>query len=165
MKTIIAGMGKNNEIGAEHDMPWKKSQPADLARFSKMTTGKSVIMGRNTFEHDMHGKPLPNRQNIVVSRTPTGVKSVLTAVSLEAAYALAQYPIFVIGGGKLYADAIKDMDVLEITEIDAEFPEATVFFPNIDMNIWEETSRESYDADDKNVYAYSFVTYIKRDTI
>src|SRR6478609_2038539 len=110
MKAIVVAIDKKNGIGAENDLLWLRDLPADLAHFKKLTTGGSVIMGRKTFESI--GRPLPNRENIVVSRTPTGVQGVLTVNSLVSAYELARYPIFVIGGGMIYADAINDMDVL-----------------------------------------------------
>ncbi|HEY1085347.1 MAG TPA: dihydrofolate reductase [Candidatus Saccharimonadales bacterium] len=161
MKSIIVGMGKNREIGANQDMPWSNSLPDDLANFRKLSTGKTVIMGYRTFE-SIGKRPLPNRQNIVISREPTGVQGVLTAHSLKAAYALAQYDIVVMGGGQIYAQAIDDMDVLYVTEVDAEFPEATVFFPEIDKAKWQEASREHHVADERNKYAFDFVVYHRK---
>ena len=159
MKSIIVGISKNFAIGADHDMPWHREVPGDLAYFRRMTKGNSVIVGRNTFEHDFGGKPLPDRENIVVTSKPTSVKGVLSANSLESAYALARYPVFVAGGGKLYAEAIKSVDRLYITHIDATFEDASVFFPAIDESVWKETSREHHDADERNKYAYDFVIY------
>lgn len=158
MKAIVVAMDKNNGIGAENDLLWLRDLPADLAHFKKLTVGKSVIMGRKTFESI--GEPLSDRQNIVVSRSgPIGVKGVLTAHSLEAAYALAQYDVRVIGGGQVFEQSIDDMDVLYVTEVDAEFPQATVFFPEIDTNKWHEVSREHHEAYEKNKYAFEYVTY------
>jgi dihydrofolate reductase len=159
MKSIIVGVARRNAIGADHDMPWHKDVPADLAYFARMTKGNSVIVGRNTFDHDFRGKPLPERETIVVSSQPVGVKGVLTASSLEAAYELARYPVFVSGGGRVYAEAINDMDRLYVTHIDADFPNATVHFPAIDPDVWKETSREHHEADERNKYAYDFVVY------
>lgn len=159
MKAIVVAIDKNNGIGAENDLLWQRDLPADLAHFKKLTTGGSIIMGRRTFESI--GRPLPNRENIVVSRKPTGVQGVLTANSLNSAYELARYPIFVIGGGQVYAESINDMDVLYVTEVQADFPQATVFFPAIDKSVWQEVSREHHEADEKNKYAFNFVTYKK----
>ena len=157
MKAIVVAMDRHNGIGAENDLLWLRDLPADLAHFKKLTTGNTVIMGRKTFQSI--GRPLADRQNIVVSRTPTGVEGVMTAGSLEAAYALARYDIFVIGGGQIYEQAMNDMDVLYVTEVDEEFPQATVFFPSIDTGVWKEVSREHHEADEKNKYAFDFVTY------
>lgn len=159
MKAIVVAIDKNNGIGAENDLLWQRDLPADLAHFKRLTTGGSIIMGRKTFESI--GRPLPNRENIVVSRTPTGIAGTLTVNSLNSAYELARYPIFVIGGGQVYADAINDMDVLYVTEVQADFPQATVFFPAIDKTIWREVSREHHESDEKNKYAFDFVVYEK----
>ena len=157
MKSIIVAVDKNLGIGANNDLLWMRDLPDDLAYFKRMTTGASVIMGRNTY--DSMGKPLPNRENIVVSHRPVGEKGVLTAADLESAYQLARYPIFVMGGGKVYADAIDDMDRLYVTEVEATFPQATVFFPPIDTALWHEISRDHHDADERNLYAFDFVVY------
>jgi dihydrofolate reductase len=158
MKAIVVAMDKKRGIGANGGLLWMRDLPADLAHFKKLTTGNSIIMGRKTFTDDIK-KPLPNRENIVVSRTPTAVPGVLTAASLESAYALARYPIFVIGGGQIFEQALPDIDKLYVTEVDAEFSEATVFFPEIDRNTWKETAREHHEADENNAYNYDFVTY------
>lgn len=157
MKAIVVAMDRNNGIGADNDLLWLRDLPDDLAHFKKLTTGNTVIMGRRTFESI--GRPLADRQNIVVSRTPTGVQGVMTAGSLEAAYNLARYDVYVIGGGQIYKETIDDMDKLYVTEVDADFPQATVFFPEIDKNVWKETSREHHEADEKNKYAFDFVEY------
>lgn len=160
MKSMVVAMDKNRGIGADNDLLWLRDLPADLAHFKRVTTGGSIIMGRKTF--DSIGRPLPERQNIVLSGTPTGVKGVITAGSLKAAYAIAQFPIFVIGGGTVYEQAIDDMDRLYVTEVQAEFPQATVFFPPIDTAIWKEVTREHHDADERNKYAFNFVVYERK---
>lgn len=159
MKAIVVGMDQANGIGANNDMPWHQALPDDLARFRQMTTGNTVIMGRKTYE--TIGRPLANRENIVVSREQVEIEGVKVATSLEEAYSLATHDIYVMGGGQIYALAINDMDVLYVTEVQATFPEATIFFPTIDMNIWQETSREHHEADERNKYAFDFVTYKK----
>lgn len=159
MKSIIVAVDKNLGIGAQNDLLWMRDLPDDLAFFKRMTTGSSIIMGRNTY--DGLGKPLSNRENIVVSHRPVGEPGVLTASSLESAYELARYPVFVIGGGRIYADALNDMDRLYVTEVDATFKQATVFFPLIDKTIWQEVSREHHDADERNKYTFDFVVYDK----
>jgi dihydrofolate reductase len=160
MKAIVVAMDRKNGIGADNDLLWQRDLPTDLAHFRKLTKNGSVIMGRKTFESI--GRPLPDRENIVVSSRPTGVQGVLTAVSLTSAYALARYPVFVIGGGQVYAQALEDMDVLYVTEVDAVFSQATVFFPEIDPKVWKEIAREHHQADEKNKYDFDFVTYEKR---
>lgn len=158
MKAIVVAVDRNNGIGAANDLLWQRDLPADLAHFKKLTTGGSIIMGRKTFE-SIGSKPLSNRENIIVSSKPTGVAGVLTANSLESAYALARYPIFVIGGGSIYEQALSDMDKLYVTYVDAEFPQATVFFPQIACEKWQEVSRDHHEADEHNKYAFDFVEY------
>jgi dihydrofolate reductase len=158
MKAMVVAYDKNRGIGAENDLLWQRDLPADLKHFRRLTIGKSIIMGRKTFE-SIGSRPLPDRQNIVLSRTPTGVEKVITAGSLAAAYAMAQYPVVVIGGESVFRQALPDVDVIYATEVDASFPQATVFFPEIDMNEWYEVSRERHEADEKNKYAFEFVQY------
>lgn len=158
MKSIVVAYDKNRGIGADNDLLWMRDLPADLKHVRKLTLGKSIIMGRKTFE-SIGSRPLPDRQNIVLSRTSTGVEKVITAGSLQAAYAMAQFPIVVFGGASVYRDALPDIDTIYATEVDADFPQATVFFPEIDMNEWEEVSREHHEADEKNKYAFDFVVY------
>ena len=161
MKSIIVAMDRNNAIGFENDLPWGRALKDDMLHFRRSTKGTSVIMGRKTFE-SMGSKPLPDRENIVVSRTPTGVAGVLSALSLEAAYKLARYPIFVIGGGQIYVQAMPDMDQLIVTHVDAEFPEATVQFPQIDARQWQEVSREHIGADSRNMFSFDIAVYVKK---
>lgn len=158
MKTIIVAMDRNNAIGFDNDLPWGRGLKDDLAHFKKVTTGGSIIMGRKTFE-SLSSRPLPDRENIVVTRTPTAAKGVLSALSLEAAYALARNEIYICGGGRLYASALDEIDCLIVTHVDAEFPDATVYFPVIDAEIWHETSREHHDSDERNRYAFDIVAY------
>ncbi|NCU29938.1 dihydrofolate reductase [Candidatus Saccharibacteria bacterium] len=156
-KALIVAYGRNGEIGAHGDLPWGRNLPGDLAQFKRRTTGGSIIMGRRTFE-SIGRKPLPNRENIVVSSTPTGVSGVLTALSLESAYALARYSIFIIGGARLYRAALPTVDVIYATEVDAVFPDADTFFPKLSSE-WQEVEREHHEADEKNLYAFDFVEY------
>lgn len=164
MKAIVVAYDRNRGIGADNDLLWMRDLPADLKNFKKLTTGKSIIMGRKTFE-SIGSRPLPDRQNIVLSRTPTGVEKVITAGSLGAAYAIAQFPIMVIGGASVYKDALADIDTIYATEVDATFPQATVFFPEINLNEWRETSRERHEIDEKNKYPFYFVKYSRIDTL
>ncbi len=109
-------------------MPWGRSLPADLVNFKRLTKNSNVIMGRKTFE-SIGSRPLPDRENIVISSKPTGVKKVLTAMNLRSALALSRYPTFIIGGSQVYKDAldIPEIDTIYATEIDAEFPDADTF--------------------------------------
>lgn len=164
-KAIIVAYDTNRAIGRGGDLPWGRSLPADLAHFKRLTRGGDVIMGRKTFE-SIGRRPLPERENIVISSQPTGVKGVLTAVNLSSALALSRYPTFIIGGAQVYGDALNapEIDTIYATEVDATFSGADTFFPELDMTVWEETDRVHRPADDDNAYAFDFVTY-RRKTV
>ena len=156
-RSIIVAYGRNREIGTNGDLPWGRDLPADLAEFRKRTLGRSVIMGRKTFE-SIGKRPLPERENIVISSTPTGVSGVLTAIDLDSAYALARYPVFIIGGAKVYESSLPTVDTIYATEVDQEFPSADAFFPKLSSE-WQETNRTHHEKDEKNVYSFDIVEY------
>ncbi|WBX73426.1 dihydrofolate reductase [Tenacibaculum pacificus] len=162
MITIIAAIANNNALGKDNDLIWHL--PADLKRFKKVTSGHHILMGRNTFESI--GRPLPNRTSVIITRNNDYLKEgCLVAHSLEEAIELSkdETDIFIIGGAQVYKEAIENnlVDKLDICLVHHSF-EADVFFPNIDMNIWKEASREDFKADEKNKYDYSFVSYIRK---
>ena len=82
-------------------------------------------------------------------------------MNLPSALALSRYPTFIIGGAQVYGDALKmpEIDTIYATEIDASFPDADTFFPELDMTVWRETSRVHHSADAENKYDFDFVTY------
>ena len=163
MVTVIAAIGQHNELGKDNDLIWHL--PADLKRFKQTTTGHCIVMGRKTFESI--GKPLPNRTSIIITRDTTySQEGCLVAHSIEEAIALAgDTKVFIIGGAEIYKQALAKQlaDVLDITLVHQEF-EADVYFPEIDQKVWSEVSREDFPADEKNQYAYSFVSYTKKAT-
>lgn len=158
MKAIVVAYDQQHGIGANNDLLWGRDLPADLAHFKELTMGKSIVMGRKTWESI--GRALPGRQNIVVSRSgfaaPEGVAVVS---SLQEAYDVATSDVMVIGGGQIYEQAMDDVDTIYATEVDAEFPEATVFFPQINCQEWQETTRDHREADEYNRFSYDFVRY------
>lgn len=163
MKSIIVAYDKNLGIGADNQLLWQRDLPADLRHFKDLTTGNVIIMGRKTY--DSIGLPLPERQNIVVTRDRGLLIPGADVVdSLEAAYdiALLDQEIFVIGGAQIYEVALPTVQTIYVTEVDASFGDATVFFPAIDMKQWVETSRAHYERDERNFYNYDFVTYSRR---
>lgn len=162
-KAIIVAYDKNRAIGRNGDLPWGRSLPADLAHFKKLTKGGNVIMGRKTFE-SIGSRPLPERENIVISSRPTGVKKVLTAMNLQSAIALSRYPTFIIGGSQVYRDALKtpEIDTIYATEVDAAFSDTDTFFPEININIWEEVDRVHHPVDTENSYSFDFVIYKRK---
>lgn len=156
---MIVAMGENRGIGKDGGMPWHL--PADLKHFRKLTMGKPIIMGRRTFESI--GKPLEGRTNIIVTRDPRfAVDGAIVANSfkdgLDAALKAAEGEsdeVMVIGGATLYQAFLPHTKRLYITEIKQSF-NADTHFPPLDFG-WEEISRESHEADEKNPYGYDFV--------
>ncbi len=163
MITIIAAIAKNNALGKDNDLIWHL--PADLKRFKKVTSGNYILMGRNTFESI--GKPLPNRTSVIITRNKNYFKDgCLIANSIEEAIELSDNnDAFIIGGAQIYKEALENnlVDKLDITIVHQDF-EADVFFPKIDLDIWQETSREDFKADKKNKFDYSFVSFSKKIT-
>ena len=152
---LVAAVARNGVIGASGRLPWHL--PEDLKHFRKITLGHPVIMGRRTWES--LGKPLPGRENIVVSRragfAPPGAS---VATSLAGAIALcAGEPVaFVIGGAELYGAALPLADGLVLTEIDRDYAGDTVF-PAWDRSAWRATQREAHAAADGT--RFEFVLY------
>ena len=120
-------------------------------------------MGRKTFESLPKGA-LPNRRNVVLSRQDITFEGAERYASLEEALKSCknEEEIFIIGGASLYNEAIKIADTLYITEIEDSEKEADAFFPNIDLNVWKEKSRECHSTDEKHLYPYCFIDYIRK---
>ena len=158
MKSIIVAYSTNRVIGSENAIPWQGRMPADMKHFKDLTVGKTVVMGRRTFESI--GRPLPLRQNIVLSRQDVAFDNVKVVSSLAQAYEVANSEVCIIGGAEIYKAGLSDADVIHATEIHASIP-GTVYFPELPHE-WREVSREDHMADEKNAYDYSFVTYTKQ---
>lgn len=159
---MIVAYDQSYGIGVDGDLPWGRDLPADLAHFRRLTIGKSIVMGRKTF--DSIGRPLADRENIVVSRDALNVPDVVTVKSLEEAYRIASHEVCVIGGASIYSQALGDIDTVYATEVHYTFSLADTFFPVLDSDIWRETARDHHKKDDKNLYDYDFVTYSRIDT-
>ena len=154
--TLIAAMGKNRAIGLDGRMPWHL--PAELQHFKKTTMGKSIVMGRKTWQ--AIGRPLPGRQNIVVSRNPDfHAEGVDLAASLDDAVAMSHSEeVMIIGGGQLYAMALPHANRMVLTLIDIK-PEADTWFPEWNEKEWSQTSEECFPIDDNNKLAYRIVEF------
>lgn len=162
MITIVVAMGIKNEIGADNQLLWHL--PEDLKHFKEITSGHPIIMGRKTYESI--GKPLPNRTNIVVSRKKNWFEEgVLIVGSLKEALKFAKKideNIFVIGGGNIYEQTIDLADKLEVTLVKTE-QKADIFFPKIDLKVWEKTSENCVSKDEKHAYDFCFQTFVKKE--
>ena len=159
MKYIIVAYDKNRLIGGNNTLLWQGEMADDMRHFRETTAGAVVIMGRKTYESI--GRPLPNRQNIVITNQTINDSNINVAHSIEDAFSQAEISkdIYIIGGGQIYEQTLSDADVILATEIDAEF-HGDVYFPVL-SNEWHEASRESFKADEYNTYDYAFVTYTK----
>ncbi len=139
---LIAAVANNGVIGAQGKLPWHL--PEDLAHFKKITLGHPILMGRRTWES--LGKPLPGRENIVISRK-AGFEApgASVAASLEAALALCtgEATAFVIGGAEIYAAALPLADGLVLTEIDRDY-EGDTRFPEWDRTAWRASQKETH---------------------
>jgi len=152
--SMVAAMAQDRVIGKDNQMPWHL--PADFAWFKRCTMGKPVVMGRKTY--DSIGRPLPGRQNIVISRDASLViEGVTTVTSIEEALQAAGdvEEVMIIGGGTIYQACLPRANKLYVTYIDAKI-EGDTQFP-----AWSEEFSESYcetySADEKNAYDMRFV--------
>ena len=155
---IVAAVAANAVIGAGNRLPWRI--PADLRRLRALTSGHSIIMGRKTWASI--GRPLPDRQNIVVTRNATFAASgAETASSLDEALARVRLPppAFCIGGGELYREALPRATTLHLTEVGRAF-DGDVTFPDFDRHEWREVDRESHGGGTEDL-PYAFVTYVR----
>ncbi|HNL32838.1 MAG TPA: dihydrofolate reductase [Pseudomonadales bacterium] len=157
---LIAAMANNRVIGRDNQLPWHIAE--DLRFFKRMTLGKPLIMGRNTFES--LGRPLPGRPHIVISRNPdyqpAGVERAATleaaiARATELARASSADEIMVIGGAQVYAAALPYARRIYLTLVDAEVAGDT-HFPAIDSALWREGSRTAAQARQAHEPDYCF---------
>jgi dihydrofolate reductase len=154
---LIAAVARNGIIGVDNRIPWRL--PDDMRRFRALTTGHSIIMGRKTWESI--GRPLPDRQNIVVTHQRNfQARGADVAASLEAALGIANMPepVFVIGGEALYREAMPRASRLYLTEIEQDFP-GDARFPGYVRSAWRETLREAHRTIGPDGLAFAFTAY------
>lgn len=158
MVNIIAAVARNRAIGFQNKLIYWL--PNDLKRFKALTTGHTIIMGRNTFLSLPKGA-LPNRRNVVLSRTQTEFPGCDTYSSLEEALnnCTPNEDIYIIGGAAVYQQALAIADRLCLTEIDDIPEQADAFFP--DYSEWKEAWREEHKKDEKHEHNFAFVDYVR----
>jgi dihydrofolate reductase len=158
--SLMAALSTNNVIGRNNQVPWRLS--TDLKRLKSMTMGHHVIMGRKTY--DSVGTPLPGRTNVVITRQENYAPAGVTVVhSLEDAVHAAERggdgEAFVLGGAEIYAQAMHRADRMYLTRVHADV-DGDTFFPDFDdVSEWTLTDAEHFEADEKNEYPFSFLTY------
>ena len=160
MISIIVAAAENGVIGAQGELPWRLSN--DLRRFKAVTMGKPIVMGRKT--HASIGRPLPGRQNIVITRQ-SGFEAAGCDIvgSKEAALAAAGEAdeVMVIGGSEVYALFLPDAGRLYLTRVHTEV-DGDAAFPELAHKEWTLVAEEAHVADERNEHDYSFLTYERR---
>ena len=160
MKTIIShvvALSNNRVIGKDNDLPWNLK--TDLKHFREYTTNKILIMGRKTFESI--GRPLPNRTNIIVSKTIQRIEGAEVFSDLKSALNKAKEncethdknEIVIIGGGFLFNDTLDIVNKLVLTRVDCEI-DGDIFYPEIDLLNWNKISSEKYLKDNENEFDF-----------
>jgi dihydrofolate reductase len=155
--SLIVAMGENRVIGVDNRMPWHLS--SDLQRFRRITLGKPILMGRRT--HQSIGRPLPGRQNIVLTSDADFAAAGCDVVHsvADALTAAGDAPeLMVIGGAVLYREFLPRADRLYLTLIHRSFAGET-FFPEIDWAEWREIKRQDVNDDARSGLRYSFIDY------
>ena len=162
--SLIAAVSENGVIGRQNTLPWHL--PDDMKYFMRTTSGHPVIMGRKNFDSIPEKfRPLPNRINIVITRqtgfTAPGCEVVHSPEDAIAVAGKSNNPeVFIIGGSEIYKSFMDRADKLYLTEIQATI-QGDTFFPAIDQGVWKEVSRVHHDTDERHLYAFDFVEYIR----
>jgi dihydrofolate reductase len=157
MISIIVAVSDDQGIGKNNDLLW--NIPADLRRFKRITTGKTVIMGKKTWD-SLPKKPLPGRRNLVITDVPgEKIENAVMAYSIEEAVELCNKhdESFVIGGGSIYRQFMPMADRLYITHVHRKAP-ADIYFPEIDPATWKAVEKEEFPAENGNPN-YTYVIY------
>ena len=157
---LIAAVSKERVIGKQGGIPWKLKE--DLSFFREKTLNASVIMGRTTYESI--GRPLPNRLNIVMTRSAKNIEGIVETASVEEALETASKytntsEVFVIGGENIYKIFLPLANRMIITEVELEIEGGDTFFPEWDIDEWKELSR---DRKEENGIRFSFVDYKRK---
>jgi dihydrofolate reductase len=158
--TLIVAVADSGVIGRDNTLPWHL--PEDLKRFKRLTMGKPILMGRKTFESI--GKPLPGRQNIVVTRDTNYRREGVTVVHDAEAALRAAGPvpeIMVIGGAELFAALLPRAGRIHLTRVHGNIP-GDVMWPALDEREWSVVERESHSADDRHAWPMTFEVWEKR---
>ena len=157
---LIVAASANGAIGVDGELPWHL--PDDFRFFKQVTMGKPIVMGRRTWESI--GRPLPGRQNIVITRQSDFEATGATVVDgPDAAINEAEDTdeIMIIGGGEIYRRFLPLADTVYLTRVEATV-DGDTFFPELDESAWALESSERHDADERHAYAFTFCVYKRR---
>jgi dihydrofolate reductase len=164
MISIIVAVSDDWGIGKDNELLWHISE--DLRRFKKLTFGNTVIMGKKTWE-SLPRRPLPGRKNIVLTDDlKESIENAVTAYSVQDALNKCEKneEIFIMGGGSIYRQFMPLADKLFITHVHKQAP-ADIYFPEIDLNIWEISEKEEFKASENNSIPYTYTIYERRKRI
>ena len=156
---LIAAVSKDKVIGKQGGIPWKIKE--DLSFFKEKTLNSPIIMGRATYESI--GRPLPNRLNIVMTRSAKNTEGVTEVTSVEKAIEAASINrdssrVYIIGGQNIYKEFLPIAHRMIITEVDLQIEDGDTFFPEWNISEWKEQSR---DQREENGTRFSFVEYTR----
>ena len=157
---IIVAVSSNNVIGKDNQLIWHL--PDDLKFFKRTTMGCPIIMGRKTFESV--GRPLPGRENIIVTRNKDFLFDGCTIVnSLNEAIETTNgnEQVFIAGGGEIYTEALPLVGIIYLTRVHHEF-EGDTYFPDLNENEWVEVFREDHQKDEKHAFDFSILTFERK---
>lgn len=161
MISMIAAVGKNNELGKDNGLIWRI--PNDMKFFKNTTMGHKVVMGRKTYE-SLPSTGLPGREMIVLSRSNVDIfpnaKVVSNIGDVIDRYKDIDEEIFIIGGANIYKQFIDVANSLYLTEIDREDKDADVYFPEFDKDNWDYKLIET---DCYNDIKYKIYKYVRKD--
>ena len=163
MKNLIVALDLERNIGKNGSLPWHL--PDDLKRFKQLTINHPIIMGRKTFESI--GRPLPTRENIVLSRQVDYLPSGCVKVSslAEAFDKTEGKDVFVIGGENVFRDSIAVADSIHATVINTIVDGADVCFPPISLDVWSEVYSEEHLRDDRHEFDFCFKKFVRRKSV
>ena len=154
---LVVAVAENDVIGRDNQLPWRL--PTDLRRFKALTLGKTVLMGRKTFESI--GKALPGRTNLVLTRSPhfqAADCSVVASIDAARGSSSAGTALMVIGGAEVYRLSLPFASRIHLTLVHAQVADGDTFFDGWRGDAWVETERERHEADERHSHAFSFVT-------
>ena len=148
----LVAVSNNNVIGKDNNLPWKLKK--DLLHFKNYTIGKTVLMGRKTFESI--GRPLPDRTNFIISNTLSNVEGAFIYKDLNSA--INNVPdgqeVVIIGGGYLFRESINYFNKLVITLVDCVIEDGDIFYPEIDLRNWKLEKEDVVKKDHDNEYNF-----------
>ena len=155
----LVAVSNHNVIGKDNDLPWKLKR--DVQHFKNYTTGKTIVMGRKTYESI--GRPLPNRRNIIISSTIRSIDGAEVFSSLEAALEALKHEdeIIITGGSYLFNDTTDIVNKLVITFVDTSIEDGDVFYSDIDYKKWNLVEESFFQKDSENEHDFSIKVYEK----